>query len=146
MQQIQPWIDRLAAECPLLNVVEGLAEYSANPVVRHPPQAWVVPGGRASDGQFPVSQVVHRFTVLIGIRNRSDPRGEAAIKLDLEEVGSEIELAFAGWLPPGEDWDGPLVFRGDDLFEIDKHQNVIWYMKYELTQLVRPDLGDRVNC
>lgn len=132
-------------EAPLFNKsVEGLAEYGETPHVTMPPQAWVVPQGRVSDGNWPASRFIERVTILVGVRNVKDPNGEAAL-VELEPAINAVERAYAGWLPPGE-WDGPLRFRGDNLFDMDKNQNLIWYLNYEVHGLMRPDFNNEVTC
>ena len=104
--QLEPWLNRLKDECPLLkNRVYGAAELAAaSPVAMQTPCAFVIPLAEKADGVILAGgskqRLVGQVGVVIAIKNVKDTRGEQAHNA-LDAVRTEILLALCGWKSNG---------------------------------------------
>lgn len=80
------------------------------------PHAFVVPGAEVAEGEVMLSPLVQdvtlRFSVVLGVANTADERGQGAIEA-IVDLRNSVVAALVGWTPDAARF-APLLYAGGD--------------------------------
>lgn len=101
---IQLVIDRLRAQVPDFQSIEGTAQYAAITSLREfrPDSAYVLLARERGDGEQPKAgrqRVLATFGVVIAVRNYRDQVGGESIEA-ISPLIAQTRAALMGWIPP----------------------------------------------
>lgn len=126
----------VAQVAPLGYTVAGLAQLSAAASYPQTVMLWIVPLDERAEANLTVGGVYQKISSRLGvvfrIRDVSDPRGEASLRI-LEGVRDEVRGVLGGWSPGSE--HAPLELRAGALLEIA--EGAVWWQDIYETYINR---------
>ena len=133
-------IDRLVAQVPALQLVEGAAAYAAISSLRdfRTPSAYALlareedadPEGLAHGRQ----RAIVKFGVVIAVGNYRDVRGGAETADELRPIVGAVREALMGWLPPLAG-ARPIRWLQGDVLDYDASV-LLWAEVYQTQQFI----------
>jgi hypothetical protein len=133
-------IDRLRAEVPELQSVEGVAEYGAVTSLRdfRSPSAFALLVRERADGEDPkpgrgTQRLLVTFAVVLVVSNYRDTRGGEVVD-EIKPLLGKTRAALMGW-QPGVPGARPCRFIQGDVLDYDA-STLLWTDVYQTQQII----------